>query len=336
MKSEAHLPMVKRHISAALAALTILTAPAWVQAEEPLAIQIVDALNKAYGVHPGFRANHAKGIVVEGTFEPSPEAAKLSKSPLFASGTLPVTVRFSDASGIPNVPDGARAANPHGMAVKFHLPGGADADIVINSLKFFPVATGEEFRDLNLAIAASPPDAPKPTKLDAFLASHPNVRKALATVSTPASFADEEYYGIDAFVFTNAEGKKQAVRYIAAPETVVHLDNEEAAKRSPDFLVDELPTRLANGPATFRLKAQLAAPGDPTKDPTQAWPEDRPVVELGVLKITKAVADSAAAQRALLFLPTRLTDGIEPSDDPLISLRSGAYAVSFSRRSAAH
>jgi catalase len=162
------------------------------------------------------------------------------------------------------------------------------------------------------------------------------VRKALATVSTPASFADEEYYGIDAFVFTNAEGKKQAVRYIAAPETVVHLDNEEAAKRSPDFLVDELPTRLANGPATFRLKAQLAAPGDPTKDATQAWPEDRPVVELGVLKITKAVADSAAAQRALLFLPTRLTDGIEPSDDPLISLRSGAYAVSFSRRSAAH
>jgi len=31
-----------------------------------LATQIVDAMNKVYGVHPGFRANHAKGVVAEG------------------------------------------------------------------------------------------------------------------------------------------------------------------------------------------------------------------------------------------------------------------------------
>ena len=85
--------------------------------------------------------------------------------------------------------------------------------------------------------------------------------KALATVSTPASFADEAYYGIDAFVFTNAAGTKQLVRYIAAPEKLVHLDTEAAAKRPPDFLVDELPARLAKGPVTFRLKAQLSCAG---------------------------------------------------------------------------
>lgn len=36
----------------------------------------------------------------------------------------------------------------------------------------------------------------------------------------------------------------------------------------------------------------------------------------------------------LLFLPGRLTDGIEPSDDPLIAARDGSYTVSFGRRSA--
>jgi catalase len=96
--------------------------------------------------------------------------------------------------------------------------------------------------------------------------------------------------------------------------------------------MDDLLVRLAKGPVTFHIKAQLAAAGDSTKDPTQAWPEDRKVVDLGVLTIDKSVADSVAAQRKLLFLPGRLTDGIEPSDDPLIAARDGSYAVSFGRR----
>jgi catalase len=83
---------------------------------------------------------------------------------------------------------------------------------------------------------------------------------------------------------------------------------------------------------TFHLKAQLAAPGDPTADATRPWPEDRKLMELGQLTIDKAVADSATAQKALLFLPGQLTDGIEQSDDPLIDVRNGAYAESFSRR----
>jgi len=83
---------------------------------------------------------------------------------------------------------------------------------------------------------------------------------------------------------------------------------------------------------TFRVRAQLAAAGDETKDATQPWPDDRKVVDLGVLTIDDVVADSAGAQRKLLFLPGNLTEGIEPSDDPLIAARDGAYPVSFGRR----
>lgn len=304
-----------------------------IKAEDPpIEQQLVDAMNKVFGVHPGFRANHAKGIVAEGNFKASPEAAGLSRAALFNGSPIPVTVRFSDATGIPNIPDGSANANPHGMAIKFHLPNGADTDMVINSLKFFPVATGEDFRDLLLALAESPPNAPKPTKFEQFAASHPSVPTAFATVSTPDSFADEEYYSIDAFVFVNATGARQAVRYQMIPERVVHLAAADAAKQPPNFLMDELPERLKHGPVTFHLRAQLATAGDSTKDPTIAWPNDRKSVELGVLTIDKVVADSAEAEKKLLFLPGALTEGIEKSDDPLIDIRDGAYALSFSRR----
>lgn len=297
--------------------------------------EIVDALNTRYGVHRGFRSNHAKGIVVEGSFVATPEAASLTKSPIYDGATLPVTVRFSDASGLPHLNDAAPQANPHGMSIKFHLPNGAESDIVANSLKFFTVATAEEFRDLQLAAATSPPGGPRSPQFAAFLEKHPSVEKANATLGTPDSYADEQYNGIDALIFTNAKGEKRAFRYMIVPEEVVHITKEEASKRTPDYLSEELPQRLANGPITFHLKAQLAAPGDQTKDPTQPWPDDREVVDLGTLRITKMVADSDALQKVLLFTPGRLTDGIEFSDDPLLIARDGAYAESFRRRNAA-
>jgi catalase len=303
-------------------------------ASVPVPTQIVDALNKAFGVHPGFRANHAKGVVVEGTFKATAQASKLTTSPIFGGDTLPVTVRFSDSTGLPTIPDGAGGASPHGMAIKFHLAGGAESDLVINSLKFFPVATPEDFRDLLLAVAASPADAPKPTPFDTFVAAHPAVPKAFGSTSTPDSLANEQYNGIDAFVFVDKAGAKQAFRYEMVPEHAVHLDAAASAAKAPNFLMDELPLRVAQGPVRFHLKAQLAAASDSTRDATVAWPDDRTLVDLGVLTLTKPVADSAAAEKKLLFLPMRLTAGIELSDDPLIPARNSAYAVSFSRRSA--
>lgn len=300
--------------------------------DAPVPTQIVDTMNKIYGKHPGFRANHAKGVVVEGSFKAAPGAAALSRAALFDGSTIPVTVRFSDSGGLPDVPDGSKNANPHGMAIKFHLPGGADTDMVINSLKFFPVATGEDFRDLLQAIADSPADAPKPTKFEQYVASHPSVPKAFATVATPDSFADEAYYGIDAFIFVSKDGTRQAVRYIMQPAKVVHLPSAVAEKKAADFLVEDLPKRIARKPVVFHLKAQLAEAGDSTKDPSQPWPAQRKVVELGTLTLDKAVPDSLAAQKKLLFLPAQLTDGIELSDDPLVGTRNNAYAVSFSRR----
>jgi len=298
----------------------------------PLPTQIVDLANKVDGVHPGYRAFHAKGVVVEGTFKASSEAARLSRATLFNGTTIQVTSRFSDGSGMPTVPDGSPAM-PRGIAIKYHLPGGADTDMVTNSFKFFPVGTGEDFRDLLQAIVASPADAPHPSKLEQFFGTHPNAPKAIGSLPIPDSFADEEYHGIDAFIFVNKSGQRQAVRYVIAPEKMVHITPEEAAKLPANYLFDDLAKRLAQKPLTFHLKAILAKPGDQTKDASQPWPEDRRLVDLGVLTITKIVPNSAQVEKKLLFLPTNLTPGIELSDDPLPSVRAAAYGVSFGRRS---
>jgi catalase len=332
-ENEVALGSCARRLANSLMCAALLLASAAASADTvPVTTQIVDLANKVDGVHPGFRAFHAKGVVLEGSFKASAEAARLSRATLFSGRSIPVTARFSDGSGMPTVPDGSPAM-PRGIAIKYHLPGGADTDMVTNSLKFFPVGTGEDFRDLLQAIVASPPDAPKPTQLDQFFASHPNAPKAIGSLPIPDSFADEEYHGIDAFIFVNKSGQRQAVRYLVVPEKLVHITPEEAARQPPDFLFDDLTQRIAQKPLVFHLKAQLAEPGDQTKDASQPWPEERKVVDLGVLTLTKVVPNSAEAQKKLLFLPTSLTAGIELSDDPLPSVRAGAYGVSFGRRS---
>src|SRR6478672_7160885 len=96
--------------------------------------QIVDTFNQLFGKQTDLRANHAKGIVAEGSFQPSAAGAQLSTAALFAGASVPVTVRFSDATGIPAIPDGDPNASPHGMAVRFQLPDGSQMDIVANSL----------------------------------------------------------------------------------------------------------------------------------------------------------------------------------------------------------
>jgi len=296
--------------------------------------QLVDALNALFGLHRGYRPVHAKGIVCEGTFSPAATAASFSRAPHLQSGPVPITVRFSDFAGVPTVPDGDPLASPRGMAIKFHLPGGIDTDIVAHSYDGFPTRTAEEFLEFVRALAANGSGSPDPIK--SFLASHPQARRfAEAPKPAPSSFATESYYAVNAFRFINREGTSRPGRYRIRPEAgEEHLDPAEAARRPGSFLFDELAQRLSRGAVRFRLLVQLAAEGDPVDDCSQPWPEERPQVELGTLSITAPVADSAAAERQLVFDPAKLVDGIELSDDQLPAVRSAVYAISYRRRNA--
>ena len=77
---------------------------------------------------------------------------------------------------------------------------------------------------------------------------------------------------------------------------------------------------------------QVAASGDPITDASQTWPDTRPRIELGTLEVHKIAENSDALQCSLIFDPMRLIDDIEPSDDPVLKARPGAYSVSYRRR----
>lgn len=300
----------------------------------PSPTQLVDALNGVFGQHPGFRAVHAKGVVLEGQFVPAPSAAQLSKAEHLQKTTVPVTVRFSNFAGVPDIPDNHELASPHGLAVKFNLPSGGHTDIVAHSFNGFPSANAGDFRQLLLALGASGPDAPKPTPLDTYLGSHPVAKSFLTTPKpAPVSYATLPYFGVDTFKFVNAQGDGTYARYQLIPVAGdQRLPDAQAASAKPNYLVDEIAQRVKQAPVKFTLLAQIAEKEDKVDDPSTAWPDSRRKVELGTLEITHAVADSDAAQRKLLFMPNALTPGIEAGDS-MLEPRSSAYPVSFGRRS---
>ena len=287
-----------------------------------------------FGAHPGFRPAHAKGVLLAGTFTPTAEAAKLAKAPHFAASSTPVTVRFSNSTGIPLIPDNDPNGIPKGIAIRFHLGERVHTDLIAHSTDGFPTHTGAEFLELLKALATSGPDVPSPKPIEQFLGTHP---AALAFVQAPkpfpVSFATEGFFGVTALEFINDAGDSQFGRFQIVPVAgLAHLSDEEAKAKEPNFLFDEIAERIAKEPVKFEVKLQLAGVGDVVDDATIHWPSDRPVVTLGTIELISLVADDAAEQKTIIFDPIPRVAGIEPSNDPLLELRAAVYLISGRRR----
>lgn len=299
---------------------------------------LLASFDAVFGLHPGFRPVHAKGVMCAGTFTPSPTAVKLTRAPHGAQATTRVIVRLSDFAGIPDIPDAhPEAASPRGMAIRFYLGEHVHTDIVAHSADGFPVRNGEEFLDLNRAVAASPPTAPHPSPIETFLGAHPlALRFVQMPKPIPTSFARESFFAVSAFRFTNAEGKSRFGRYRIRPAAGnEYLSAEEAAKKSPNFLMDEITDRLKSGPITYRIFVQLAADGDGVTDATATWPDTREEIDFGTTTLTERVNDFDPEMRKIIFDPRPRVDGIEASDDPLFEVRASLYLLSGRRRRAA-
>jgi len=302
-----------------------------------LANDLLQQFDQMFGLNPGFRPAHAKGILLSGVFTPAPDAPSLSRAPHFVRDNTPVSVRFSNSTGIPLIPDNNPNADPRGFAVRFHLADRVHTDIVSHSTDGFPTHTGGEFLEFLQAVVTSGPDTPHPTPIEAFLGSHP---AALAFVQAPkpapSSFARETYYGVTAMKFTNRDWLSRYGRYRILPDAGNdHLSAETAAAKGANYLFDEIAVRIADGPVKFKIVAQLADEGDEVNDATIHWPEDREIFEIGTLVLTEPVADNAAEQKHTIFDPIPRVDGIEPSNDPLLELRAAIYLLSGRRRRAA-
>lgn len=295
---------------------------------------LIAQFDTIFGLHPGFRPAHAKGVLLTGSFTPSPEAASLTRAPHVSRKSTPITVRFSNSTGLPDIPDNNANANPRGLAVRFHLGEHVHTDIISHSADGFPTRTGHEFLEFLRAVAASNGSTPSPSPVEVFLASH---TAALAYVQTPkptpSSFAREAFYGVTAFRFINARGITRYGRYRILPQAGVdHFDDAGSKARDANFLFDELTERIARGPIRFDILLQLAGENDTVNDATVQWPADRPVISFGSLVLDSKVPDSREQEQRIIFDPIPRVDGIEASDDPLLELRAAIYLLSGRRR----
>jgi catalase len=303
--------------------------------------EIVDALHAVNGgPFPGHRAVHAKGTICRGSFTATLEAARISRAAHLQGDPVETTVRFSNASGDPNASD----ANPiagRGMAVKFHLPDASSTDIVSVPLVVFLARTPEDFLEMTRARIPDPETGqPDPDKLGAYMADHPEfglaLQKGLPKIAPTTSFATSDYRALHAFCLVDADGGPHWGRYTWEPEEGPdYLTDEQRDAASRDYLQEEIRQRLAEGIARFTLEFTVANEGDPLEDPTSEWEGEHDVVELGELEVIQVVEDAETPGNPIVFDPMRLTDGIEPSADPILAARPKAYSVSIDRRTGA-
>lgn len=294
--------------------------------------QAIDTVNSVFGRHAGFRALHAKGTLCRGAFAPTVEASELTRAAHMQGPEVPATVRFSNGSGNPRQPDWA--PDPRGLAIKLYLPDASRTDIVAVSSPLFPTRTPEGFLELIEAQGAGPAAA---WKLPLFLRLNPEALRVLPVVGptllAPGSYAAIPYYGLHAFKWIDAAGGARFVRYTLRPaERAARLPPWAARRGGADYLQRDLRERVAAGPILFSLEVQVAEPGDPVDDPSAAWPKQRRRVTVGTLKITGLDTEREQGDDVLVFDPSRVTDGVECSDDPVLGFRPGAYSESVKRR----
>jgi catalase len=268
-----------------------------------------------------------------GTFTPAAAAPNLTRAPHASRPSTPVTVRFSDSTGLPTVPDNdPKLSGPRGIAVRFQLGDHVHTDIVAHSTDGFPVRTGEEFVEFLRAAAAA--GAGNPVAIGAFLAAHPNAKRFVdAPKPIPTSFAREAFFAVTAFKFANAAGVSRYGRFRIRPaDGTEYFSDVEAAGKSPNFLVDELGPRLARGPVRLGVYVQLAGPGDDVTDASTTWPAGREEVAFGTITLTKCVDDQEPERRKIIFDPVPRVAGIGSAGDPLTEVRADVYLLSGRRR----
>ena len=298
--------------------------------------QMIDAFEGTFGVQPGQRRNHTKGICAAGEFTGTADAAALSRSAMFSGKTTPVVARFSLGGGSPDVPDAAPA--PRGMALELHLPGGALQHITMIDVPIFGATSPSSFRD---AIVAAKPDPktgqPDPEKLKAYAASHPDamaLNQWSSQHAPTANYYQSTYFSIHTFKFIDAKGAVHPVKWRFVPRDGTKELTAAEIKAAPhDFLEKNLMERVRKGPAVWDMIVFVGEPGDPQDNPTLAWPETRKHFTAGTLTITAVTPQQkGVACEPINFDPLVMADGIAPTNDPILLFRSPAYAVSFGKR----
>jgi catalase len=331
-------PLHRRRLALACAAACLGLAATWPApstAQQVDPTRMVDAFEGANGKHNGQRRSGAKGVCAVGEFTGNAEGRALSTASAFSGRPVAVNMRFSVGGGNPRATDNTRGVR--GMALAFDLPGGESWQMANINTPVFGAATPEqmlaglEARRIDPATKAA-----DPAKVKAFTDANPETLlqgKYVASQPVPASYAQLNYWGVNAFGFVDARGNKQFAKWMFVPVAgTAGLSDEEAKAKPAEFLFDELRQRVAAGPVAFDFVLQLAQAGDKIDSAVTPLPDDRKKVTVGRLIVKSVDAGTGGACVNITYNPTQLPKGVEASADPILLGRAAPYAVSLGRR----
>jgi catalase len=225
------------------------------------------------------------------------------------------------------------------MALQFVGKDGQEWRTAMLSAPVFLVSTPAAFLAQLQAGAPDPTTGkPDPAKLAAFFAAHPETQafRQWASQATPsASFGSTRFNSLNSFQLRNERGDEHYVRWSLINDLSLPAPSA-ATTENPDYLFDDLQTRLAQGPLTWQLQFQIAQPEDPIADATKAWSAERATINAGQLVITEAQVEGEGACRDINYDPLILPSDFHASADPLLSARSAVYADASRRRLGEH
>src|SRR5215471_10601649 len=225
----ARLALIGVALAAVIAAFAYLGG--WFTPNDLIPARFTDGFEEVYGVHPGFRRNHAKGVGVSGFFESNGNGVRLSKAAVFQPGRVPVIGRFSLDGGQPYQPD--RPNTRRGLGLQFSLPNGELWRTAMINFPLFPVRTPEIFYERLRALKEDPATGkPDPAQVKAFEERHPETIEVLKKITAEpqgSGFGNTTFHGLAAFLFTNAAGMTTPVRWILKP-----MQPFEEAGAAPD------------------------------------------------------------------------------------------------------
>ena len=292
------------------------------------------------------RVVHAKGAGAHGYFQVFKSMAKYTCAKLLQDPKkkTPVFVRFSTVVGARGSAETVR--DPRGFAVKFYTEDG-NYDLVGNNLPVFFIRDAIKFPDMVHAFKPAP-DTNIPTSSSAnsrfwdFISLSPESTHMITWLfsdrGTVRSFRKMEGFGVNTYVWVNAEGKTVYVKYHWKPNDGIEtIDRQEATRlagEDPDIATRDLYDTIASGKTVgFELHVQIMEIADELKqnfdplDATKTWPEDKfPLMPVGKMVLNRNAENYFAEVEQAAFCPASIIPGIDFSADKLLQGRIFSYA----------
>jgi catalase len=331
----------------------------WRMADSSQAEQLVQVIiDNLPAPVPGRRPVHTIGMGVIGEFVASDVAHTYCTAEHFRGHPVPATVRFSNGLGGPDQHDGW--SDVRGMATKFHLADGKEADLIATTLGEFFVRNPKEFFDFAREVKLKPypkqspwrkildmlqlrlsPRDPYPNETEnvnsdalRYADRHRFAQLGVVqegAIGAPVSYARASYHAVHTFWVIAPNGVRRPVRFSWQPVAGVRNTDPTAVPRDK-YLYQELEDRLRRWPARFLLMMTIGETGDALDDPTQPWPARRDRIVMGTLTLLRVSENQVEDGERISFNPWHLPPGIEPSNDPILAARRGAYEFSHEKR----